>query len=295
MRWIVERSRTQRATMRHLSFVLALSACVVNGRSYGPGGSSTTPPSTPASQPRPAAGQPQPAPGEPRPTPADDRSELYTADGRVREDARYYKEPPYLSEPADPWAAVVGDQPLRWSAEAAGHWTVRANEDVCTARRDHCLVKDTWFFVRPSDLERQAQNPIVKVTAAVGVFGPDGPARPWNCNSNVHGANLIAYRTVPATKANLVPGALVIGLTRERGIPRTGIASVEAFWAFGPLESVDYELGVYQIKNYGDTLPLEGARVAVLQYKEGGRVEILGTKRRDQLAVRAADVFMPPN
>jgi hypothetical protein len=110
----------------------------------------------------------------------------------------------------------------------------------------------------------------------------------------VNGAGLIAYRTVPATKANLVPGALVIGLPRERGIPRSGIAAVETAWLFGPLEYVDYDLGVYRIKDAPDTLPLEGARVAVLQYREGGKVEIVGNKRRDQLAVSPNDVFLPP-
>jgi hypothetical protein len=277
------------ATMRQCAWVIVLGGCVVNGTPYGPGGSTTPPPAAPATN-RQGARTEQGA----QPPAADDRSDLYTADGRIREDARYYKEPPYLSAPADPWIAVVGDQPRRWTEEAANHWTMRANDEACTARRDHCLVQDTWFFVKRSDIERHAQHPAAQVTAAVGVFGPSGAARPWNARSNVNGDNLIAYRTVPATKANLVPGALVIGLPRERGIPRSGIAALETAWLFGPLEYVDYDLGVYRIKDGHDTLPLEGARVVVLQFTEGGKVEIVGPKHRDQLAVSPNDVFLPP-
>jgi len=268
--------------------VVLLSGCVVNGKPYGSG--STTPSSTPpSSAPPPSQASSSAAP----PTAPDDRSDLYTADGRVREDARYYKEPPYLSAPADPWAAVTGDQPLRWTAEAAGHWTIRANESPCTAREDHCLVKDTWFFVRQSDLDRHAQYKAARVQAAVGVFGPDGPARPWNARSSVHGDNLTAYRTVPATRKNLVRGAIVIGLTRESTLPRTGIGALEASWVYGIVEDVNIDLGTYQLEDFNDTLPLEGARVAVLFWKQGGTVQIIGGKPRDQLAVSANDVFAP--
>ena len=51
---------------------------------------------------------------------------------------------------------------------------------------------------------------------------------------------------------------------------------------------------MYKLKGYDDTLPLEGARVAVLVWKENTKVKILGGKQRDQLAVKASDVFLPP-
>jgi hypothetical protein len=258
---------------------------MVNGKAYGPGSSSPS-----SSSGGGASGQSAGASGQPA---ASDRSDLYTPDGRVREDARWYKEPPYLSAPADPWAAVQGDQPLRWTEAAANHWTLRGNESPCTALEDHCLVKDTWFFVRQADLDYKVDHPAAQVAASVGVFGPDGPARPWNARSNVHGDKLIAYRTVPATRQNLVPGALVIGLPRERW-PHTGIGAVEAHWVFGELEDVQLDLGVYKLKSDDDTLPLEGARVAVLVWKENSKVQIIGGKKRDQLAVKASDVFMPP-
>lgn len=260
-----------------------LGACVVNGQPYG-GGASTTPP----------PGPPPSSSGAQRPPTGYESAGVYEPDGSVRGDVRYYTEPPYSNAPVDPWAAVAGDQPLRWSADAARNWKATSTDAACTARIDHCLVRETWFFVSPADIEAQVRRPLAQVSAAVGVFGPDGPARPWNAQSRVQGQDLIAYRTVPATKANLIVGELVIGLPRDRGIPRSGISALETGWVYGTLESVDYDLGVYQIKGYRDTLALEGARVPVLQYREGGRVEIVGNRRREQLAVRASDVFMPP-
>jgi hypothetical protein len=279
--------------MKGWQLVVMLSGCVVNGKAYRPGSSSSssTPPASPAaSSPASAASGTQPVGA---PAAEGDRSDLYTPDGRVREDARYYKEPPYLSAPADPWAAVQGEQPLRWTEEAANHWTLRGNEITCDAAHDHCLVKDAWFFVKPSDLDRHAQYKASKVTAAIAVFGPTRPAQPWNARPQVNGENLIAYRTVPATKKNLVPGALVIGLGREHILPRTAISAYEASWYFGELESVDYDLGVYQLKDFDDTLPLEGARVAVLEWRENTKVKIVGGKKREELAVKANEVFLP--
>ena len=196
---------------------VVLSGCVVNGKPYGPGSSSTASngggaaPSgaTNASSPVGGSGQP-----------ANDRSDLYTSDGRVREDARYYKEPPYLSAPADPWAAVQGEYPLRWTEEAANHWTLRGNESPCTAVQDHCLVKDAWFFVKQSDIDRKVDRPAMQISAMVGIFGPTGPKNAWNARPTVNGENLLAYRTVPATKQNLVPG--VIGNRRQQGVATTG-------------------------------------------------------------------------
>lgn len=263
---------------------IVISGCTINGKAYGPGAQSPSSPSGPATSPTSGAAATPAAPA------SDDRSDLYTSDGRVREDARYYKEPPYLSEPADPWAAVAGDQPLRWSAEAAGHWTLRGNEIECTAKHDHCLVKDAWFTVSMSDLERSTKM----IGAGVHVFGPEGPVNPWNSRGSGGSTDrYIAYRTVPATKHNLVPGAIVIGLSRDSGLPRSGIGAVEAFWWYGELEEADFDVGVYKLKGYNDTLALPGARVAVLSWKPGEKVQILGGKRRDQLGVKASDVLLP--
>jgi hypothetical protein len=268
--------------MKPLAIAILMSACTINGKAYGPGTKTTASSSTSDSSAANSSSKPSQQPS----------SDLYTNDGRVREDARYYKEPPYLTAPADPWAAVQGDQPLRWPADKADHWTIRDNEADCTAKQDHCLVKDTWFIVRVSDIERAKKHP-GSVSAAVAVFGPEKPAKPWNGQSNVTGDDYIAFRTVPATKKNLVAGALVIGLTRGRPMPKTGRQALEAFWTYGVLEEAKLDLGVYQLKDYPDTLPLEGARVAVLSWRPGENVQIIGGKKRDELAVSANDVFMP--
>jgi hypothetical protein len=287
--------------MRFWQIAVVLSGCVVNGKAYGPGGSST--PSSPSGAGAPSggtaassattAGSTSDASGQQGAPASNDRSDLYTPDGRVREDARYYKEPPYLSAPADPWAAVQGEYPLRWTEAAAEHWTLRGNESPCTAMQDHCLVKDAWFFVKQSDIDSKVDRPMMQISAMVGVFGPTKPAIAWNARPSVNGDNLIAYRTVPATKHNLVPGAIVIGLGRERW-PHSAIGAYEAMWYYGEVEEVQIDLGVYKLKGGNDTLPLEGARVAVLVFKENTKVKILGSKKRDQLAVKPSDLFLPP-
>lgn len=251
--------------MRTTKYALILLAgCIVNGRSVvGP------------SSPSAAA-----APGSTSDAP-NDPEDPYTTD------------PPYAAAPANPWAGVAGDQPVRLPREQADHWVVRSSKARCTALRDHCLVKETWFFVQQSMIDRKAKHSSVQIPAAPAVFGPDRPYTPANTRSPLQSTeDAIAFRTVPATKQNMVPGARVIGLPHG-DLPESGVAAVGAGWVFGELESVDFAAGVYQLKDYPDTMPLVGARVAVLAWRPGGKVEIVGTQRRDQLAVNARDVFAP--
>jgi hypothetical protein len=221
---------------------------------------------------------------------ADDRLQ---PDGRVRSDARWYKEAPYLTAPADPWAAVSGDQPLRWTEAQAEKWTSRGDENPCTAREDHCLVKDAWFFASESDIERKKTRPAAQIGMAVAVIGPKSLLRPWNAQSRLKSAPYVGYRTVPATKATLVPGALAIAMKGDIPVT-TAIGAVEGFWVLGVVESVDLAAGTFKLVDYAGDYPLHYARIAVLTWKEGGKVEIVGGKKRDTLAVNVKDLFLPP-
>jgi hypothetical protein len=205
-------------------------------------------------------------------------------------DGQYAKLPAYPTAPADPWRGVSGDQPKRWTAEAARHWVIRGNEYDCSAARDHCLDPDAWFVVRNSDLK--------KPTAAVGweVFGADGmPASAGNARHYGVGSETewTAFRTVPATKANIAAGFAVVALDRSAGKLTSGVGSHDASWIYGIVDEVDLDGGFYTLKDRSDTFKLWGARVVVLTWKPGGKVQIVGGKKRDQLAVKPADVFKP--
>jgi hypothetical protein len=254
--------------LKRYACLLLVSGCVVNGRSVV--GPSTSP------------------------QPSSSSTAVETSTGEARDpDDPQTTDPPYPTAPADPWAAVAGDQPLRLPRERADHWIVRGSQTQCTAVRDHCLVKETWFFVQQSMIDRKAQYPNVLISAGPAIFGPDRPYTPANTRSPLQStADAIAFRTVPATKRNLVPGAYVIGIPHG-DLPYSGVSAIGAGWQYGELESVDYDAGVYQLKDYPDTMPLAGARVVVLAWKPGGKVEIVGKQRREQLAVSAADVFLP--
>lgn len=249
--------------MKRVAFGIAIlvSGCSINGKSYGPGASSASSPSQSTSGFEPTAQGP--------------------ADGQ------YHKLPPYSTEPADPWVAVVGDQPKRWSADDADHWVVRGNDWDCSAAHDHCLDKDAWFIVRDRDLERELTS------ATVHVFGPEEPAIAANARSNRVGDPYTAFRTVPATKANMVVGATVVGLGRDTPALGSGQHAVDASWNYGTVEEVDFDVGVYKLKGARDTARLTGARVVVLSWHPGGKVKIVGAHKREQLAVKSADVFLP--
>jgi hypothetical protein len=248
--------------------------CTINGKAYGPGASKPSGGSTTST-----SSAPTREPGT--------LGSGFEATEAGPPDGVYHKLPPYPSAPADPWAAVDGDQPRRWSAEDADHWVVRGNEGDCSAAHDHCLVKDAWFVVRDRDLERELTS------ATVHVFGPEEPAVAVNARSNRVGDPYTAFRTVPATRANMVVGATVVGLSRETPGLGSGQHAVEVYWNYGTVEDVDFDVGVYKLKGARDTAWLTGARVVVLSWHPGGKVKIVGARKRDQLAVKTADVFLP--
>ena len=196
--------------------------------------------------------------------------------------------PKAADAPQDPWLAVQGDQPKR---RVRDQWTVRDNEFTCTAAHDHCFEADNWIVVRGEDLVRDGGKGYV--SGSVVLFGPEELLYAENANVSHVGPEYVAFHTVPATKANLVPGAIVFGLGRPKVVPMSQHDLVTLTWAYGVVEKVDLDVGVYQLKGYADTMMVQGARVAVLTWKPGGKVEIIGGKAKNALAVRAADTFAP--
>lgn len=274
-------------TIRYSACALLVAGCVVNGKAYGPTSSLATSSSSPTS----SSSSPT-STGSSDAMTASDRSATEAASltnagssAAANDKATRSETAAYPDAPADPWAAVSGDQPKR--RPAGDQWTVRTHDFACTAAHDHCLETDAWFIVdqqpRPAGYQRDGE---------VYVLGADEPFGAWNAVMRKHGPDrYIAYRTVPATRDNLAAGALVFGFKSAH--PANGRKAVEDSWAHGKLASVDLAHGSYTLEGREQPLPLSGARVAVLRWQPGGKVEIIGGKQRDQLAVRAGDVFLP--
>lgn len=194
--------------------------------------------------------------------------------------------PPYPDAPADPWIAVDGDQPRRRPAGDAV-WNVRDNDFACTAVHDHCFAPDVWL------IENEPTRPKFRIAAAY-VFGPKGPMLPVSAKSGgLPSEAYTAYRTVPATKKNLKPGAHVMALTFPTTQLTRGSDVFNAVWNTGIVDRVDWDLGFVFLVDQDRSYWITATRTAVLSWKPGGKVEIVGGGSRDSLAVRADEVISP--
>jgi hypothetical protein len=256
-----------------IGVAILASACTINGKSYGPGSSSKSS-STDASSPSSNSNNTSGGGG-------DTKKPYSFNDGLA----------PYPSAPADPWVAVDGDQPRRWPAEAAERWKVRSDEHDCSARADHCLQRDAWFIVKDRDVERY-----MPAMAGWAVFDDKfGIVHAWNGRgiSANDEEKITAFRTVPATKTNIKPGTAVIALGRDVGKLGSEIHSYNSSWYYGFVEEVDTDGGFFTIKNKDDSFKLWGARVIVLSWKRGGKVELANGFQKTNMAVKASDVYLP--
>ena len=225
------------------------------------------------------------------------RGEFPPIEGRPRSFREEKMDTPekYVDAPADPWAAVDGDQPKRRTEEQIFHWRLNETKAECTAARDHCLPALTWMLERDEwrDDKTLDRHPIV-----VG-FGPKGPLAPGN--NSVHEAEdgkYTLYRSVPATKKNLVPGALAIWFG-ERGDnlaekqTRSGEDAYTRRWNMGVVDKVDWEMGFVQLAGREDPWWITSTRVAVLSWRPGGKVTVLGGAKKGDLAVKRSEVTLP--
>jgi hypothetical protein len=210
-----------------------------------------------------------------------------TQDGQVT--SAYRNMAPYPDAPTDPWAAVEGDQPRRMSKDAAVTWSVRDNDFACTSAHDHCFAAGLWM-IESDDAARQGT---FRVAAAYG-FGPDGPVLPLNAKTTgLPPEPYTAYRTVPATRTNLVPGAHVFALTFPRTQLTRGSDVFNEIWNTGVVDRVDWDLGFVYLAGQDRSYWITATRTAALSWRPGGNVEVVGGRPRDSLAVRKEDVILP--
>lgn len=190
---------------------------------------------------------------------------------------------PVSREPASPWTGVSKGQPVK-VAFRHDRWWIRDESLACTAALDHCLPAYSWFWVRDevTDAALRSAHPIV--------FTTDGPRRPGPVH-DIDEQPFVAYRSVPATKKNLVGGARVF-VFPDTPIP-TGTDGVYDGWMMGVVDRVDWDLGFVFVKNIERPFFVTAARVGVLGWDKASGVHILDGKKRDEIAIRAADVIVP--
>jgi hypothetical protein len=174
-------------------------------------------------------------------------------------------------------------------------WTVSAQLRPCTAAVDHCFTKDIWLM-EPD--ERSLSTRYVYPVR----FGPTDPneggwysperARPAT-PSLAHRTEFTAYRTVPATKRNLVDHVLVVVMSFPTEHPTSAMAALETAYRIGELDRVDPAEGFIYLAGVEDPFWLSSARVCVLSWRVGEKVKVLRGAKRDQLAVGAKDVYLP--
>lgn len=195
--------------------------------------------------------------------------------------------------PADPWTGVTGDKPARVLARTGNYtnWEVKDTAVACTAAHDHCLPPAAWIFV-----DARVKTQVLQL-AQVVLFTPEGPTAPLtyagpNDITEKNPDSYIAYRTVPVTKANLVVGALVATTPFPNPVPAS-VRDAHGDWLMGKVEKIDWDTGLLYLEGAREPSFITGARVAVLRFVRGGKVEILGGRARDKLAVSARDVIIP--
>lgn len=255
-----------------IGVAIIASACTINGKSYGPGSTSSKASSSDASSSSGSSG-----------STSSNSSSSSSGGGSTLKKGHQ----PYPTGLADPWVGVQGDQPKRWTAEAVDERRVRDDAYDCTAKFDHCLVKDAWFIVRDRDVERY-----MPAQSWWTVFSEKGiPSGGSNVVSDDEA--FTAFRTVPATKTNIKPGYAVVALSREEGKLKSEHDSANSFWYYGFVEEVDVDGGFFTIKNRADSFKLWSARVIVMQYKKGGKVEMANGFQKNNMAVKASDVYLP--
>jgi hypothetical protein len=246
---------------KHTSILLplALVACgvKVNGKSYGLGGSSnnSSPSSTSSSS-------------------SSASSSSSSSESSTNALAAGDEQCPLANGIADPWAAVDGDHP-----KVVRNLVRQAEPDVeCTAANDHCQRQCMWLQVE----EKDEVNRGIETYFDDDLHAWDSFGDPW-----------VAYRTVPATKRLLKPGAIVTFVQYPAKVASGGHGRYSSTWMTGKLDRVDWKAGKVYLVGSRDPGWLSTTRVAVLEYRDGGKVTIAGGLKRDELAVRASDTFAP--
>ena len=159
---------------------------------------------------------------------------------------------------ADPWAAIDSAGQPRAQPDRA---PLEAVPSVpCDAAHDHCLRPWAWFTLdgnRPMVVRRVGDA--FKLVNAIDDY-TDLTAKDY------------AYRTVPATAANLAPGGLVF--FRHHPPPHEGDAHREP-WESGTVATVNPAAGTFTVRGDSRSYALAAARVAVVRWFPGERAEAM--------------------
>lgn len=254
-------------TTKHFRLLLplALAACgvKVNGKSYGLGGSSSGGGTSSSSSGSSSASSAESGSAE---SGSSGGTALAAGDSQC----------PEPSGITDPWAGVSNDRPVGIRNLVPQEHSA---DMECTAANDHCIRQCMWLQVPEKDaINSGIQTYFDEDTSAIDSFGP-----PW-----------VAYRTVPATKRLLTPGAIVTFAKYPSKVPSASFGRYSSSWVTGKLDRVDWKAGKVYLVGSRDPGWLSATRVAVLEYREGGKVQIVGGRKRDELAVRKDEVFAPP-
>lgn len=273
-------------TLKHLSafLVVVASGCAMkmNGKSVGFGGSSASADPTSSG----SSGSSIPAATYENPP----ESEADTSGGDPQKQGFYAKYARYAEAPRDPYASVKDGKPV----VVENSYEVRASEGSdCTALHDHCLDKETWFFDAHEGWN--AKKPVREVHP--GFFTTDGPEGPVNVGDlRMFGSDskFTAYKTVPASKANLDKGRLVVALNYPAVTPADGGSAYKLGWSIGVVDHVDWDLNkVYLVGAEDDSIAIAATRVCALASEDGGKVELVGGLTKAQVEVKPTDVIKP--
>jgi hypothetical protein len=205
----------------------------------------------------------------------------------------YKNYPRYLEAPADPLLSVKDGKPV---VIEATDWQVRASEGTeCTAVRDHCIDPRTWFY--EDDISRDGKNKSAR-RVVLGTFTTEGVEGPHNSRSvGILNENnpYTAYKTVPATRKNIEKGTLVVAMAYPAVTPAHGASPFDdIWWHIGVIDHIDWDLmKVYLVGAEDESIAIAATRVAVLSYRPGEKVVILGGKKSNEIQVKAADVILP--
>lgn len=172
--------------------------------------------------------------------------------------ARTPPPPPPRGGASDPWAAIDSAGQPRAQTDTSPLEVTRSVP--CDAAHDHCLRPWAWFTLdgnRPMVVRRVGAA--FKLVNAIDDY-TDLTAKDY------------AYRTVPATAANLPPGALVF--FRHHAPPHEADAHREP-WESGTVATVNPAAGTFTIRGDTRSLAIASARVAVVRWFPGERAEAM--------------------
>ena len=165
----------------------------------------------------------------------------------------------------------------------AQHLAPRVDEERDKANRS------SYAYSFVEDGKQASQVAVLGRVFAVSPGNLTNPPRP----ALLHEEAVTAYRTVPATTRNLVPGALVMVMPFPAKHPASGLRPYQISWITGIVDRVDRELGFVYLVGRTEPAWISSTRVAVLSWRLGGKVTILGGLKRDQLAVSVGEVTLP--